>query len=365
VQVTLVVDSLRPPRSGIGRYTWELCRRLPHAPGIDEIHFFANGRLVPDPEIVARGGRPEHRKRLGRWMDRRASRRVLSRTLVHGPNYFLPPGVESGVITVHDLSVFRYPETHPAERRRDFETRFEDSLRRASQIITDTETVRRELTADFAIPGEKVTAIPLGVDSRYRPMPECELRRHLALFGLEPSRYALCVSTLEPRKKIGELLDSWRALPAAVRNSTPLVLAGPEGWLNEDLHRAIEEASASDWLKRVGFVPEESLAALYAGAKLFLYPATYEGFGRAPLEAMASGTPVIVANRSCLPEVCGDAAAYIDPDDRPGFTAAIEAALADASWQKQAREKGLARAALFSWDACASQTAELYRNHIR
>jgi glycosyltransferase involved in cell wall biosynthesis len=365
VQVTLVIDSLQPRLSGIGRYTWELCRRIPDQPEIDAVHYFANGRLVRDPKLLLDGGASRRGNRLRRWIDRQRSTRLLERTLVHGPNYFLPPNAETGIITVHDLSVFRHPETHPPERRKAFERKFHDSLNRALHVITDTETVRRELLGDFAIPEQKVSAIPLGVDPRYRPIPEDRLRRQLAPFGLEPSRYALCVSTLEPRKKIAELLDAWRALPATLRDSTPLVLAGAEGWLNQGLHEQIRDAAASGWLKHVGFVPEESLPALYAGAALFLYPSLYEGFGLPPLEAMASGAPVVVANRSCLPEVCGDAAAYVDPDDLPAFTGAIAEALENHSWQARAREKGLERAARFTWESCAARTAEVYRKHAR
>jgi alpha-1,3-rhamnosyl/mannosyltransferase len=191
------------------------------------------------------------------------------------------------------------------------------------------------------------------------------LRRQLAELGLQPGSYALCVSTLEPRKKIAELIGAWSRLAAADREATPLVLAGAKGWLNETLHHSIREAAAEGWLKHLGFVPESALAALYAGARLFLYPSIYEGFGLPPLEAMASGTPVLVADRSCLPEVCGDAAGYVDPDDTEAFTAAIDSALTDSQWRESAREKGLRRASMFRWQSCVARTAELYRTHWR
>jgi glycosyltransferase involved in cell wall biosynthesis len=360
VDVTLVVDALGPQLSGIGRYTWELCRRVPDQPGIGRVGFFANGRFVDDPECLMRDQPTRSRRRLPRWARRRLVRRRLRNSLVHGPNYFLPPDADGGIITVHDLSVLRYPETHPSARVKAFERQFESSLARASHVITDSETVRSEVIADLGLAASKVTAIHLGVGSEYRPRSFAEIEPVLASLGLKPGEYALCVSTLEPRKKIAELIGAWRELPAGLRNATPLVLAGAKGWLNDQLHDEIEKAVAEGWLKHPGFVPEPLLLALYAGASLFLYPSSYEGFGLPPLEAMASGVPVLVANRSCLPEISGDAAGYVDPDDQVGFSAAIAEALTDSAWRIRAREKGLERAAAFSWDKCASETAELY-----
>ncbi|MGE5063180.1 MAG: glycosyltransferase family 4 protein [Myxococcales bacterium] len=363
MDVTLTVEALGPQLSGIGRYVWELCSRVPQQPGIDRLNFFANGRFVDGPQAQLHGNSARSHIRMPRWMRRRRTLRRLRQSLVHGPNYFLPGAVETGIITVHDLSVFKYPETHPAERLRAFERDFEHSLSRAEHVITDTETVRREVIGEFGLAEAKVTAIPLGVGYEYRPRGGDEIQPHVAPFGLAPGGYALSVSTLEPRKKISELIGAWRELPQDLRSSTPLVLAGAKGWLNENLHDEVREGVAAGWLRHLGFVPEEALLALYSGASLFIYPSVYEGFGLPPIEAMASGVPVLVANRSCLPEVSGDAAGYIDPDDPNAFSQAIAEALTDSAWRSQAREKGLERAAKFSWDRCAAQTAELYQRY--
>jgi len=365
VNITLTVEALGPQLSGIGRYVWELCSRVPHQPGIDRISFFENGRFVEDPQGQLHGNSTRRGVRVPAWLRRRRTLRRLRQGLVHGPNYFLPREAETGIITVHDLSIFKYPETHPAERLRAFERDFQNSLARAQHVITDTETVRREVIAEFAIPETKITAIPLGVGKEYRPRRSAELDSRLAHLGLTAGAYALCVSTLEPRKRIAELLRAWRDLPSDLRNSTPLVLAGARGWLNESLHDDIRDGVGAGWLKHVGFVPEDPLLALYSGASLFIYPSIYEGFGLPPLEAMASGVPVLVANRSCLPEVSGDAAGYVDPDDPKAFSEALAQGLTDSAWRAGAREKGLERAANFGWDRCAARTVELYRRYSR
>ena len=121
------------------------------------------------------------------------------------------------------------------ERLRAFEREFATSLDRALHLITDTETVKLELATDFSVPESRISVVPLGVDERYRPHSQAELGDSLKQWMLTPGGYSLCVSTLEPRKKIGELLRAWRELPSDISNSMPLILAGAEGWLNEEL----------------------------------------------------------------------------------------------------------------------------------
>lgn len=286
MRVTLCVDPLEPQLGGIGRYTWELCKGLPGQPGIESVRYYGRSRLLSDPAMLLRGEKPRPRlpvlARFQRWHEYRQ----LQDGLIHGPNYFLPRFAETGVITIHDLSVFRYPETHPPERVRAFEREFSCSLSRAAHVITDTETVRNELLEAYSLKPSQVTAVWLGVDRPYTPLAENDLRPRLAAMGLEPGGYGLCVSTLEPRKKIAQLLAAWRLLPRSVRDRTPLVLAGGKGWLNEQLHAEIAAARTEGWLRQLGFVDEELLPSLYAGASLFVYPSTYEGFGLPPLSTL-------------------------------------------------------------------------------
>ena len=365
MQVTLCVDALEPQLGGIGRYTWELCKGLPGRTGIDSVRYYGRSRLLSDPAALLRGEKPRPRlpvlARFQRWHEYRK----LRAGLIHGPNYFLPRFAETGIVTVHDLSVFRYPETHPAERVKAFEREFSSSLERAAHIITDTETVRNELMEAFSLRPEQVTAVWLGVDPAYAPLAEDDLRPRLAALGLEAGHYGLCVSTLEPRKKIAQLLAAWRLLPPSVRDRTPLVLAGGKGWLNEQLHEQIAAAQAEGWLRQLGFVEEGLLPSLYAGASLFVYPSTYEGFGLPPLEAMASGVPVLVSDRSCLPEVCGDAAEYMDPDDVTGFASILERLLTDETLRHSLIRNGLTRARLFSWERCMEGTVLAYKSASR
>ena len=360
------MDALEPQLGGIGRYTWELCKGLERRSDIEDLRFYARNSLISDPALLlsAQYRHPPSRRWPFASLQRRRLERILGSHLVHGPNYFLPDGVERGVITAHDLSVFRFPETHPAERVRQFEQKFQSSVDRSAHVITDTETVRRELIDDFGLQPDRVTAVLLGVESKFRPRTAEDVQPQLSALGLQAGSYALCVSTLEPRKKIAELLTAWEALPRSLRDRVPLVLAGGAGWRNESLREAVDRGVAQGWLKHLGFVDEAAMPALYAGARLFIYPSIYEGFGLPPLEAMASGVQAMVSNRSCLPEVGGDAALYIDPDDILAFTRAIEEALDDENGRQTCVQRGLARAAEFTWARCIEGTVGVYRTAL-
>jgi alpha-1,3-rhamnosyl/mannosyltransferase len=361
MRVTLCVDALQPELTGIGRYTWELWNGLSKRAEICSLLAYRGDLLISDPArlLTNENHRPGHR-----WMRpalRRSARKALQSTLVHGPNYFLPTEAPSGVITIHDLSVFRFPETHPASRLSSFERQFASSLQRAAHVITDTETIRRELIDAFSLAPQSVTAVPLGVDLRFRRADHSSVGSAVRNWGLSSDAYALSVAAFEPRKKISELIAAWSRLPSKLRGRYPLVLAGAAGWQNEDLHQQILSAESEGWLKHLGFVDDRLLPQLYAGARLFVYPSIYEGFGLPPVEAMASGTPVIVSNRSCLPEVCGEAARYIDPADPDAFTAAIEESLTDDEWRTEMIPRGLERARMYSWDRCIENTVAIYR----
>lgn len=360
MDVALWVDALQPSLTGIGRYTLELLRGLPADGRIASLAAFGRAQILADPEQLLRGESPKPAAKLVRRWRRWQDRRAVSRMLFHGPNYFLPRFAEHGVITVHDLSVLKFPETHPAERVAQFERELGSSLARASHIITDTETVRREVIEHLGATPAKVTAVPLGISPVFRPRSAGDLSAALAHYDLKPGSYGLCVSTLEPRKKIDRLLSAWRRLPVLTRDNFPLVLIGASGWRNESLKAAIEAGSAEGWLRCLGYVPESDLPCLYAGSRLFAYPSTYEGFGFPPLEAMASGVPAVVSNRSCLPEVCGDAALYIDPDDEDAFLATLHLGLEEEAVRATLIQAGIERAASYTWSRCIERTVDVY-----
>jgi len=282
--------------------------------------------------------------------------------LFHSPNYFLPPFPGASVATVHDLSHILFPQFHPAARVQYMNLAFPQTLRRANHLITDSESVRHELIQRMAWPADRVTAVPLGVDAAFRPHTPDELQPLMQRLGLRSNEYSLCVGTIEPRKNLDRLLAAYEALPQQIRRSFPLVLAGASGWRSGETHARILRAESDGWLRYLSFVPQDDLPKLYAGARLFVYPSLYEGFGLPVLEAMASGTPVITSNVSSLPEVVGDAALLVDPKDIDQIALALQDLLQNEEKRNIAGKAGLARSKSFTWSKCVDQTVAVYLN---
>lgn len=356
--LALSVDALGPSLTGIGRYCFELAERLPAKLGPDRVHYFRGLEWIDNPrELLNDAWTPQRAHPWQRRFKAWRRHRQLRNAVTHGPNFFIPEWAERGVATIHDLSVFLYPETHPAERIRDFEARFEATLSRARLLVTDTETVRQELISMFAVPPEKVVSVALGA----QVSPAGTDIASLSALGLQSRQYFLCVSTFEPRKRIDRLVKAYIGLPAALRSRFPLILAGAKGWHNESLDALIEQASVDGSVRRLGFVSDAVLQALYAGATAFIYPSRYEGFGLPVVEAMAHGTPCIIADTPCLIEVAQDAARIVDPEDEAAFRLAIEQAAQDHGWREEGARRGQMVAQSYSWDACAAAMADLYR----
>jgi glycosyltransferase involved in cell wall biosynthesis len=362
LKLILSVDALSPSLSGIGRYTWELASRMQQVPSIEQVRYFRAGRWIDNPEslIKVSASHRKHHFKFPHWLSSIYWRQACRKEIFHAPNYFLPLYAEQGVVTVHDLSVFRFPETHPIERIKQFEKLFFQTLRIATHLITDSEVTRNEVIDYFDWPSERITTVHLGVSSRFAPQSAEDLTPVLSRVGLRYGEYTLCVSTIEPRKRIDALLDAYIRLPFKLRAACPLVLVGGRGWRSESLHKRINSAQCAGWLRYLGFVPEAYLPAIYAGARIFVYPSVYEGFGLPVAEAMASGVPVVTSDRSCLPEVAGGAARLVNPDDIDALTAGLEEGLGDLVWREKAVVWGLQVAARYDWAKCIEKTVAVY-----
>ena len=365
MRLILSVEALTPSLSGIGRYTWELAQAMAARPEVEDLRYFRGGHWIDDPAVLLRAPTvPANRKRQirpPRWARSIYWKYALRGQVFHGPNYMLPRHAENAVATVHDLSVFKFPETHPLARIKQFERDFADSMSRASQLITDSEAVRQEVIDYLAWDPARITSIPLGVSHTFAPRRTEDLAPLLRDYGLVAGSYTLCVSTVEPRKKIDRLLQAYQCLPHALRDRYPLVLVGAIGWLSESLHQEVSRLSQLGWLRYLGFVPEAALSFLYAGARAFVYPSTYEGFGLPVLEAMASGVPVVTSNRSCLPEVAQGAALLVDPDDIDALAVSVERCLTDNVWRDASIKQGLTNAQRHSWAQCMEETLKVYQ----
>ncbi len=288
--------------------------------------------------------------------------------LFHSPD-FIPPrgGAKRHIITIHDLTFLHYPQYKDKEARRYYNDQIKLAVEQADHILAVSEATKKDLIEMLNVPTEKITVQPHGVEDRFRPYSP----RNLMALGTDaewhlPERgYILHVGTLEPRKNIPALLDAYEALLDRLPTLPPLLLVGKPGWLFEDTMQRIEKLQKSGLNIIIrGDISDDILPIVYNLAAVVVLPSFYEGFGLPALEAMACGIPTIVSDRSSLPEVVGEAGALIDPDKPETLANALERALMDSTWRREAVDTGMKRAAQFSWAHSAKIALSVYRNTI-
>ena len=360
-------------KAGLGRYAANLARELRALLG-DRLRIFQNslgrrgpleGWSGPPPAGVHWGYRPWRGLVLARQALRLPFDGLLpGAALFHATEHLLPPlrGVPT-VLTVHDLIYERLPEHHKFMNYRYLKAAMPLFCRRATAIIAISAHTRDDLVALYGLDPARITVIPEAAAPHFvQPSPErvAEVRAHHRL----PARYALTVGTIEPRKNLPRLLEACAPL-LAEGSLDGLVIVGGRGWLTEGFDRALAAYPFRDRVLLPGYVADQDLPAVYAGARVTVQPSLYEGFGLPVLEAMACGSPVCASRTTSLPEVGGDAAMYLDPEDVGDMTAAIRRVLEDEALAGAMRAGGLARAARFSWRRTAEETAALYEQVIR
>jgi len=262
------------------------------------------------------------------------------------------------VVTVHDLGYRHYPEAHPLLDRLylDLSTRY--NAQAARRVIAVSQATQDDLVQHYGIEPGKISVVYSGWDERMQPVEdEGTIERVKARYGIR-GEYVLYVGTLQPRKNLGRLLEAVALLrEQAQRGEAPgLVIAGRKGWLYDPVFQQVERLGLEREVVFPGYVPQEDLPALLSGARLFVFPSLYEGFGLPVLEAMACGTPVVCSNVSSLPEVAGDAAFLVDPRDVKGMAEAMNRLLQDEGLRAEVVERGYRRVRQFSWDRCARET---------
>jgi glycosyltransferase involved in cell wall biosynthesis len=280
--------------------------------------------------------------------------------LLHSPD-FIPPfgGRFRSVITIHDLNFIHFPQFLTPESAR-YYGQIHRAVKRADHILTDSNHTREDVITYLDVPSERVTTVYLGAAPVYRPITSRqEVRRTVTQYGL-PSDFIIFVGTLEPRKNVPTLLRAFGRLRERGYD-VHLAIVGRKGWLFEDIYSTVTELKLADTVHFLENVPNEDLARLYNAACCLTLPSHYEGFGLTPLEAMACGTPVVVSDRSSLPEVVGDAGLLIDPESPENLAAAVARVLDDSALRASLRQQGLIRSAKFSWARAARQTMAVYQ----
>lgn len=362
------LSSAAHERAGMGRYAASLTQALldigvPVAAFVHDTRDSRLGPLLRDlPTFTAR-------LPLRRWRLRAAfsyfGGPTMDRTfpgvgLFHATDHLLPKLTRArSVFTLHDTAYLHFPEYYLPRNRIFLRTMMPRFLRRADRVIVVSEHTKRDALHFYALDPEKIVVIPEGVDARFSPEVDPSGVSAIGQRYDLPSRFILHVGTIQPRKNLPTLLEAY----AAVRRTHPdvgLVIAGAKGWLYEGFFQRMRALGLDGQVTLTGQVPDDELPALFNAAEVFAYPSVFEGFGLPPLEAMASGTPVVSSDASSLPEVVGDAGILLPPHDIGAWVGALDRVLGDHLLAEDLRGRGLARAERFTWEEAARKTHHVY-----
>ena len=282
--------------------------------------------------------------------------------LCHYTNFDAPlPGDTPSVVTMYDMSLLLSPHLHPARRVLMLTPLIHLTARRARAVVCLTESARQDAIRCLPLDPRRVHVVPGAVAPAFRPINDPEgLEKVRARYGLETD-YVLFVGTIEPRKNLLRLAHAF----AQLRHdgfTGQLVIAGGRGWKSAGLRPRIDELGIHEAVVFTGYVPDEDLVALLAGARAFVYPSLYEGFGLPIVEAFACGVPVVTSNRGAMAEVAADAALLVEPTDERALADALRVALTDEPVRRRLRAAGLARAAQFNRHNTARQALAVYKS---
>lgn len=344
---------LRHDRAGIGRYIWRLQEALATQPqdGITiELLADRRGELPSRPSLPVRTAFAPVRGQLERFLLPRALRGI---DLVHYPDHGVPHGVEvPAIVTVHDISFLTHPETHTKASRRHYEGAVR-SWRQARAVIVPSKHVRAAILERDLVDEACLTVIPNAPG-----LSATNVAGHERVW---PGPFALMVGTIQPRKNVELAARAFGASTFAQQGT--LLLAGALGYRGAEIVRAVRNEPRTESVRFLGRVSDEMLVRLLAQAEFVLMPSLDEGFGLPAVEAMACGTPVIVSRVGTVPEVVGEDALLLEPNDLEGWTAAIDQLTDDEGLRASLGARGRARAAEFSWERTARDTLAVYEAH--
>jgi glycosyltransferase involved in cell wall biosynthesis len=358
-------------RSGVGHYTFELGRSLA---ALNSNHQFEivspsafsstdDSSLPPNLHLIDAGLDPLRRRLWWSTYLPLYSRRA-SFALFHGTNFALPywSGCPT-VLTIHDLSLLLYPETHEKHLVRRARVKLPLAARKATAIITPSETVRGEVCEHLGVNADRVFAIPEAARACFYPMPAAESRSVCLRLAVEVD-FILFVGTVEPRKNLLTLVRAFEAVIRSTSSPLQLVIAGDKGWLRGDLMDYLRDNHVSERVLFTGHLPDHDLRALYSSCRVFVYPSLYEGFGLPLLEAMACGAPVVTSRIPSILETVGNVARLISPTDVEDLARGITSLLNDPSEREHRSTTGIAHAKNFSWERTAAATWDVYQKTV-
>ena len=372
MKIALDAKPLFSRRTGIGRYIHQMLKELTRL-DTDNEYFLCGvlgamhkGRISGDvfQKLGQRFKIPFPFRKIVRIATElyipRGMRKVGAR-LFWGTNYFGVFGRDfKTVINIHDMAHARYPQhAHPVMGKH-LTGKLRDHAHKAHGILTGSHHAKKEIVELLNVPEEKIRVVYHGVEDCFRPVTDTKVLHNIRKKYSLPEKFLLFVGMIEPRKNIVGLLEAFAGLCKDARFEHGLAIVGPKGWGFQEIFQKVRDLGLARRVVFTGYAPEEDLPALYNLADVFVCPSFYEGFGFPILEAMACGTPVIASAVSSLPEIGGDAPLYMDPQNTDEIVRSIKRVLEEDGLRNDMRQRGLARAQKFSWEAAARQTIQLW-----
>jgi glycosyltransferase involved in cell wall biosynthesis len=283
--------------------------------------------------------------------------------LFHAPHYVLPPLTPcKSVVTIHDCIHLRFPQYLPNKLGYAYARgSLWMATHQSNRILTVSEASKRDILNYFTVPPGKIDVIYNGIDERFSELPaEDDVERVRERYQLDHP-FILYAGNIKPHKNLERTIEAFHLLRRSSEfEQVKFVIIGDEIAKYAALRHAVHRHKLHKYVRFFGFVPDRTLAILYRLAAVFVFPSLYEGFGLPPLEAMASGTPVITSNVSSLPEVVGDAALLVDPLQPEAIADAMRRVLTDSTLRADLRDRGLARARQFSWERSIRRVRDIY-----
>jgi glycosyltransferase involved in cell wall biosynthesis len=364
--VRIAIDARKLRDFGIGTYVRNLLRQLARLDEQTEYLLLCPARdagiaqqLGPNFRAVVIEAEPYSFRE---QIEVPSALRRIRPDVFHTPHYVLPPLVHrKSVVTIHDCIHLMFPQYLPSRFAYAYARTFMwSAAHRAARILTVSEASKRDILRFFQIPDEKITVIHNAIDDRFGlAPPEEEVVRVRERYQLY-DEFVLYAGNVKPHKNVERLIEAFHQLRAEGFDHLKLLIIGDEITKHATLRRAVHRYRLHKYVRFLGFVPDQTLAVLYRLATVFVFPSLYEGFGLPPIEAMASGTPVVTSNVSSLPEVVGDAAVLIDPHDPAAIAEGIRRVLTSPTLRAELVAKGLARARQFSWEESVRRIREIY-----
>lgn len=284
----------------------------------------------------------------------------------HSPTLSLPQSYRApSVVTAHDLTVYKFPDLYTDKQSSLLKTIIPQAVRQAKKIIAVSQSTKKDLGEIFGVESERIKVIYHGLDERFFRKSDPKVIKDIQKKFNISNDYLLFLGTLESRKNIIRIIEAYERLREKINYSYQLVLAGAPGGNFNEIKKRIDESKYREDILLPGYIEADDLDPLFEGAKIFVFPTLYEGFGLPIIEAMANGVPVVTSNISSLPEIAEGNAVLVDPFNVAEITQAIFDLLTKPDMSQEFSQHGKEKAKEFDWQKTAKETLTIYQEAIK